>query len=64
MRLATDFRETECCVFAVVQRAAQQKNDWMWRVLGVTVTFEKPTAISNHPKRGWGPHHQVEATVD
>ena len=24
----------------------------------------KPTAILTHPKRGWGPHHYVEAAVD
>ena len=26
--------------------------------------LERPTAILTQPKRGWGPHHHVEAAVD
>ena len=33
-------------------------------VPGVTDTPGRPTAILTQPKRGWGPHHHVEAAVD
>ena len=33
------FRETECCLSVVVQRAAWRKNDLIWGVLGVAGTL-------------------------
>ena len=33
-------------------------------VPGITGTLKRPTAILTQPKRGWGPHHHVEAAVD
>ena len=32
-------------------------------VSGVTGLSGRPTAILTQPKRGWGPHHHVEAAV-
>ena len=31
---------------------------------GIWDPRKKPTAISNHFKQGWGPHHYVEGAVD
>ena len=36
---ATDFKEAVCCTSAVIQGAAQQKNEW--KVPGVTGTLGK-----------------------
>ena len=58
-RQETDFKETVCCLFTVVQGVALQKNGLCWR-----------SARGNwDPKEGqqpwgWGPHHHVEAAVD
>ena len=51
-----------CCPSAVVQGAAERKNEW--GVPGVTGTSGRPTTISTQPIRGGGPHHHVEAAVD
>ena len=58
---ATDFNEAVCCPSAVVQGAAERKNDW--GVPGITGTSRRPTAISTQSKQGRGPHHHVEAVV-
>ena len=55
----TDFRETEFCPSAVVQRAGRRKNGCMREVLKVTGTLGRRIAISTHLKRGRGPHHTL-----
>ena len=42
-----DIRKTECCAFAVVQRATRQKHGCVRRVPGVTGTLEKASSHFN-----------------
>ena len=63
-RRQADFKEAGCYPSAVIQGAARQKMVCMRGVPGVAGLSGKPTAILTQPKRGWGPHHHVEAAVD
>ena len=62
IRLATNFKQAECCPSAVVHGEARRNNGGEYA--GKLVPSERPTAISTHPKRGRIPHHQVKAAVD
>ena len=56
---ATDFEEAVSCPSAVVQG---RKNEG--ECPGYLGPSGRPTAISNQPKRGRGPHHHFEAAVE
>ena len=59
-RQATDFKEVDCYLSAVVQGAARQKSGLCYE----SALLGRPTAISTQPKWGWGSNHHVEAAVD
>ena len=59
---AIDFKKTVCCPSTVVQGAAWRKKEWEFPML--VGPSGRPTAIFTQLKRGRGPHHHAEATVD
>ena len=63
-RRKTDFKETECCPFAVVQRAALRKNDWSRGAPMVTGILGKANILFDPMETGCGPHHHIVAAVD
>ena len=60
-RRQADFKEAACYPSTVVQGASRQKNGLCKG--SARGNLERPTANLTQPKRGWGPHHHVEAAV-
>ena len=63
-RQETDFKEAACYPSAVVRGLHGEKMVCVRGVPGVTGTLGKANSHFDQPKRGWGPHHHVEAAVD